>query len=167
METNRLRLRRYRAEDLDDFLAIFSDPEVVRFEPYAPMTREEAQSALQDRMGTAEFIAVERLSDHTVIGNIYLGQRDFQSLELGYAFRRDCWGQGYARESCEALIDDAFAHGIHRIFAECDPENPASWRLLERLGFSREGHLRQNVYFHTDAEGHPRWNDTFIYARLV
>ena len=101
-----------------------------------------------------------------MIGNVYLGRRDFGALELGYLFRRDCWGQGYARESCEAVIEAAFAAGVHRIFAECDPNNAASWRLLERLSFAREGHLRQNIYFHTDSDDRPIWKDTFLYARL-
>lgn len=166
MDTQRLRLRRYRAEDFDDFFAYVSDPEVVRFEPYGPMTLDEARSALRDRIASEEFVAVERLSDGRMIGNVYLGRRDFNALELGYVFSRDCWGQGFARESCEALIRAAFAVGVHRIYAECDPENAASWRLLERLGFVREGHLRQNVYFHTAPDGQPLWKDTFIYARL-
>ena len=60
----------------------------------------------------------------------------------------------------------AFAAGVHRIYAECDPENENSWRLLERLGFSREAHLRQNVYFWKDTDGNPIWKDTYVYARL-
>lgn len=166
MNTSRLLLRDYRAEDLDGFYAYVSDPEVVRFEPYLPMTRDEAADALRDRIGNPEFIAVERLSDHRLIGNLYLGQRDFNARELGYVFCRDCWGQGYAREACEALIQSAFHSGVHRIYAECDPQNAASWRLLERLAFVREGHLRKNVFFHTDSDGAPIWKDTFLYARL-
>ena len=166
MQTQRLLLRRFRAEDFDDFLACFSDPEVVRFEPYEPMSPEDARNALQSRIGSDEFIAVERRSDGRIIGNVYLGRRDFQALELGYVFSRDCWGQGYAQESCSAAIEAAFAAGVHRIFSECDPQNAASWRLLERLGFAREAHLRQNVFFHTDPDGHPIWKDTFIYSRL-
>lgn len=166
MQTQRLLLRRFRAEDFDDFLACFSDPEVVRFEPYEPMTPEDARIALQARIDSDEFIAVERLSDGRMIGNVYLGRRDFQALELGYVFCRDCWGQGYAQEICTAAIDAAFAAGVHRVYAECDPQNAASWRLLERLGFAREAHLRRNVFFHTDPDGRPVWKDTFIYSRL-
>ena len=101
-----------------------------------------------------------------LIGNVYLGKREFNSLELGYVFNRSFWGQGYAKESCEAVIRKAFSEGIHWIYAECDPENPNSWKLLERLGFTREAHLRQNVSFWTDAQGKPIWKDTFIYGFL-
>ena len=165
-ETGRLLLRRHQPADLQDLYAYLSDPEVVKFEPYRPMTLEEAREHLTWRIGTDEMVAVERKADHRMIGNVYLGRRDFDTLELGYVFRRDCWGQGYAVESCEALIAQAFAQGVHRIFAECDPENIASWRLLERLGFRREAHLRQNVFFWRDADGAPIWKDTYIYARL-
>lgn len=166
MNTSRLLLRGYQTGDLDDFHAYISDPEVVRFEPYLPMTREEAEAELHSRIGNPEYIAVERLSDHRLIGNLYLGQREFNTLELGFVFRRDCWGKGYARESCEAAIRSAFDFGVHRIHAECDPTNENSWRLLERLSFVREGYLRSNVYFHTDSDGNPIWKDTFIYGLL-
>lgn len=166
MKTSHLLLRGYRAEDLDDFHAYVSDPEVVRFEPYLPMTRDEAASALQGRIDNPEFVAVERLSDNRLIGNIYLGRRDFNALEIGFVFCRDCWGKGYAHEGCEALIQAAFDSGVHRIYAECDPKNTASWHLLEKLAFVREGHLRKNIFFHTDSDGQPLWKDTFLYALL-
>lgn len=81
-------------------------------------------------------------------------------------FNKDYWGKGYARESCNKLIELEFANGIHRIFAECDPDNLASWRLLESLGFVREAHLRENIYFWKDDNNNPIWKDTYIYAKL-
>ena len=76
------------------------------------------------------------------------------------------WGKGYAKESCKELIALAFSNGVHRIFAKCDPKNQASWRLLESLGFEREAHLKQNVYFWKDDTGKPIWKDTYIYAKV-
>lgn len=64
------------------------------------------------------------------------------------------------------IIEHVFQGGVHRIFAECDPENQNSWRLLESLGFEREAHLKQNVYFWTDAQGNPLWKDTYVYSML-
>ena len=101
-----------------------------------------------------------------MIGNVYLGKREFESLEIGYVFNKEYWGNGYARESCAALMKKAFAEGVHRIFAECDPDNLGSWKLLENLGFTREAHLRKNVYFWKDENDTPIWKDTFIYAIL-
>lgn len=165
-ETERLILRRYAEEDLEDLLEYLSDGEVVKYEPYRPMTPEEAKKDLAWRLRTDEMIAVERKDTHKMIGNVYLGKRKFEALELGYIFRRDCWGMGYAVESCEAMVRKAFADGVHRIYAECDPLNERSWKLLERLGFRREAHLKQDVYFWKDERGRPIWKDTYIYARL-
>lgn len=165
-ETDRLILRRYRGSDLQDLYEYLSDKEVVKFEPYQPMTPEEAEQNLEWRISTEEMIAVELKSNHKMIGNVYLGKRDFESLEIGYVFNKKYWGKGYAKESCEKLIELAFSAGIHRIFAECDPQNAGSWRLLETLGFEREAHLRKNVYFWKDDKNKPIWKDTYIYAKL-
>lgn len=67
------------------------------------------------------------------------------------------WGKGYAKESCLALAEQTFSCGVHRIFAECDPENLSSWKLLKSLGFEREAHLKQNIYFWKDNENKPIW----------
>ena len=167
IETERLILRRYREDDLQDLYEYLSDPEVVKFEPYLPMSMEETVAELRSRIADPEMIAVELKSTGKLIGNLYLGKREFDTLELGYVFNRHYWGQGYAKESCEALIQQAFSEGIHRIYAECDPENSNSWRLLERLGFTKKAHFRQNVFFWKDAQGNPIWKDTFLSARLA
>lgn len=166
LETERLILRRFTADDLNDLYEYLSDAEVVKFEPYKAKSIEETKGDFEWRMGTDEMIAVELKENHKLIGNIYLGKRDFDSLEIGYVFNRSFWGKGYAKEGCGAIIRRAFDNGVHRIFAECDPENVNSWRLLEALGFEREAHLKQNVYFWTDDSGNPIWKDTFIYSKL-
>lgn len=166
IETPRLILRRYKESDLEGLYQYLSDPEVVRFEPYRTMDMEETKAELQRRIASDEMIAAELKETGAIIGNVYLGRRDFESFELGFVFNRGCWGKGLASESCRAVMDKAFADGAHRIFAECDPENENSWRLLEALGFRREGHLLQNVYFWTDESGSPIWKDTYIYGKL-
>lgn len=167
VETDRLILRGYEKSDLQDLHECLSNPEVVRYEPYQAMGLREVEKCLEQRISSEEMIAVELKRSHKLIGNVYLGKRDFEALELGYVFSRDYWGKGYAKESCMALIQRAFSQGTHRIFAECDPENLGSWRLLEALGFSREAHLRQNVYFWKDAQNKPIWKDTYVYAKLA
>ena len=166
LETERLILRPFRETDLKDLYEYLSDGETVRYEPYRPMTLAETRDNLRWRMDTGAMIAVERREDHKLIGNLYFAKGDFETAELGYVFNRRFWGHGYASESCRALIADAFAGGVHRIIAECDPENANSWRLLEALCFTREAHLRKNVYFWKDEQGSPIWKDTYVYARL-
>lgn len=165
-ETPRLILRRYQDGDLEDLFEYLSDPLTVAFEPYGPMTLAETQEELQRRISSPEMTAVELKPAGKLIGNIYLGSREFQTLELGYVFNRAYWGRGLAAEACRALVQQAFSKGAHRVFAECDPNNENSWRLLEALGFRREGHLKRNVYFQTDESGDPIWKDTYIYAKL-
>ena len=166
IETDRLVLRRFRKEDLQDLYEYLSDEETVRFETYKPMDMDEVNANLDWRISTDEMIAVELKSNHKLIGNVYLGKRDCNALEMGYVFNRQFRGQGYAVESCTALIRRAFSEGVHRIYTECDPCNPASWKLLERLGFTREGHFRQNVFFWKDKDNNPIWKDTYVYGIL-
>lgn len=166
LETERLLLRRYRKDDLQDLLEYLSDPEVVKFEPYRPMSLEEVKENLKWRISTEEMIAVESKADHKMIGNVYLGKREFDTLEIGYVFNRKYWGKGFAAESCKVLLKEAFRKGIHRIYGECDPANGNSWKLLEALGFEREACFKQNVYFWKDDAGAPIWKDTYVYARL-
>ena len=73
-------------------------------------------------------IAVELRDGGGLIGNVYLGRREFQSMELGFVFNREYWGNGYASESCRAVLEKTFGEGVHRVYAECDPENENSWR---------------------------------------
>lgn len=167
VETPRLILRPFRMEDFSDLLEYLSDPQVTAFEPYKPMTPEEVRENLIWRVGTGAMIAVELKATGKLIGNVYLGKRDFDSLELGYAFNAAYWGKGYAKESCRAAITRAFRSGTHRIYAECDPNNAPSWHLLEALGFRREGHLRKNVWFWKDDRGNPIWKDTYLYGKLT
>lgn len=88
LETPRLLLRRHRPADFQDVYACLSDAEVVRYEPYRPMTPEEVKKNLEWRISTPEMIAVEHRQTGRLIGNIYLGRRDFDALELGYVFNR-------------------------------------------------------------------------------
>ena len=105
IETDRLILRRFCKEDLQDLYEYLSDEAVVRFEPYKPMDMDEVKDNLDWRISTNEIIAVELKSSHKLIGNVYLGKRDCNALELGYAFNRQFWG----REAC------VFGHDTNRI----------------------------------------------------
>ena len=101
-----------------------------------------------------------------MIGNIYYGNRDDEAREVGYIINARYRRQGFACEALCAVIENGFRQGVHRIYAACDARNTASWKLLEKAGLEREAHLRQNVFFHRDANGAPIWKDTLIYAIL-
>ena len=166
IETERLIIRKHEEKDLNDLHEYLSDEEVVRFEPYTAMSLEETKKNLEWRISSDEIFALELKSTGKMIGNVFLGKRECETLELGYVLNRNFWKKGYAYEACIALCDNAFSKGIHRIEANCDPLNTASWKLLERLGFLREGHLIKDIYFRKNSDGKPIWKDTFIYSKL-
>ena len=97
---------------------------------------------------------------------IYCGTRNYAAKVVGYIINKEYQRQGFAGEALSAVIHNAFREGVHRVYAECDPRNTASWKLLESLGFRREAHFRQNFYFWKDADGSPIWKDTYVYAIL-
>ena len=92
IETERLILRRYKKEDLQDLFEYVSDTKVVEYEPYKPLTLNETKENLNWRMETDEMIAIEMKHSHKMIGNVYMGKREFESLELGYVLNRNYWG---------------------------------------------------------------------------
>ena len=91
-ESERLILRRYKKEDIQDLFEYLSDQEVVKYEPYKPLTFEETEENLKWRISTEEMIAVELENSHKMIGNVYMGKRDFEALEIGFVFNRNYWG---------------------------------------------------------------------------
>ncbi len=166
IKTDHLILRPFRDNDFNDLYEYLSDPVAVQYEPYQPMNQEEVLESLKWRISTDEMIAVELMSESKLIGNIYLGQRDDNTIELGYVFNLKYARKGYAYQACQTLIQEAFHRGIQRILAECDPENIASWKLLEKLGFKKEAHLIKNIFFWKDEQGLPIWKDTYIYSLI-
>lgn len=167
METDRLTIRRFCAADWEDLYAYLSDPEVLRFEPYAPFSVEQCKLEAKRRAADEAFWAVCLKENGRLIGNLYFSGQAEQTWELGFVFHASYQGKGYALESARALIDHAFLEwNVRRIISLCNPENERSWKLLERLGMRRERHLFKNVTFHTDAFGNPIYFDTYEYGLL-
>lgn len=86
-----------------------------------------------------------------------------RELTLGYILRRDCWGYGYATEAAQALLRLGFGDmGAHRIISDCDVDNLASARVMEKVGMQREGVLRQSFW----SPPHFAWRDCYLYTIL-
>ncbi len=99
--------------------------------------------------------------ERRAIGTLAAGERRDGVVEIGYLLARAHWGQGFAREGVTRLVDRLFLEeGYRRIFADTDPENAASNRLLERLGFRCEGRLREEWDTHIGVR------DSFIWGLL-
>lgn len=166
--TKRLILRSFTESDGNDLHEYLSDPNVVKFEPYQPLTLAECHQEAERRSHDGAFIAVCLKESGKLIGNIYFDRREYDAWELGFVFNSAFQGMGYAYESAKEVLQNAFSVlGIRRVVAFCDPNNISSWRLLERLGLRREGHLLQNVYFDMDENGNPFWKDTYEYGMLA
>lgn len=167
IRTERLILRSFRESDYDDLYEFLSQLRDDEFEGYPGITYENGRAHLQERVGSADYRAVELAETGKVIRNIYCGSRDYAAKEVGYIINKRFQRLGYAREALAAAVVNAFEEGAHRVYAECDPRNAASWKLLESVGFQREAHLRQNIFFRRDEQGKPIWKDTFVYAMLA
>ncbi len=167
LTTQRLLIRSFKESDWKDLYEYLSDERVIRYEPYEVFSEDQCKQEAIRRSKDDAFLAVCLKDTNKVIGNLYLSEQDFNTWELGYVFNHSYQGNGYATESAGELLREAFDHlGARRIIAMCNPENTASWRLLERLGMRREGHLIKNIYFKKDDAGNPNWQDTFEYALL-
>ncbi|HWH82013.1 MAG TPA: GNAT family N-acetyltransferase [Burkholderiaceae bacterium] len=152
IETERLRVRLVEEADLPGLFAVNGDPEVTQYLPYETWRSPADGQAWFERMagiqvtGNAHQFVVVRKDSGEVIGSCLLFRFDQRSAraELGYVLGRAHWGHGLMREALVALLGCAFgALALRRIEAEIDPRNAASLRLIERLGFAREGLLRQ------------------------
>jgi len=156
LTTERLVLRAVTERDAPALYEIFSDPAVMRFWSRPPMESIEEAIALVREIEsgwnarTLLQWGITSKGEGAVIGTctLYRWDRTHRRAELGYVLRRERWGAGIATEAVRAVLDHAFGTmNLHRIGADTDPRNAASARLLERLGFSREG-LQRETYFH-------------------
>ncbi|MGH3332885.1 MAG: GNAT family N-acetyltransferase [Nocardioidaceae bacterium] len=170
IQTERLRLRAHRPDDLESLLDYYSDPEVARYIPWQPWSRSEAEEHLQkrlqrtgiDRSDSAAALVVEH--GQRVIGDVVLWPADetLERGEMGWAFHPAAAGHGYATEAVQALIDVAFGtYGMRRVIAQVDSRNAASAKLCARIGMRREAYLRQDFW----AKG--EWTDNVIYGLLA
>lgn len=110
-ETDRLILRRYEEDDLQDLYEYLSNPKVVEYEPYKTKTLKETEDNLKWRVSSDEMIAVELKSAGKMIGNVYLGKRDFESLEIGYVFNEDIGTRDMQRKAVKSLWNWHFKQG--------------------------------------------------------
>jgi len=154
LETPRLRLRQLTPADVSAILKHFGNAQVVQFIEMQPIkTLEQANEWLKwmgDFYAAQDGLrwAIETRSDLAFIGSagLHHWEREHHCAELGFDITQDYWGEGYATEVARALIEFAWQHmHLNRLQADVMQGNRASMRVLEKLGFQREGLLRQRV----------------------
>ncbi|MGE5579295.1 MAG: GNAT family N-acetyltransferase [Bacillota bacterium] len=147
-----------------------SKPEVVQYDAETVSDEEECKAKAAARANSKAFWAVTLKETGKMIGHVYFAQADppeFLTWEIGYIFNPAFWGKGYATEACRRILKYGFEDlGAHRVTAGCSPDNPPSWRLLERLGMRREAYEKKFGFFHRTPEGEPIWLDAYKYAIL-
>ena len=152
LQTERLRLRPLRESDAQGIFAIRSNPTVMRYHSSPPWTTIDQAYALiavaTEALQTGDHLrlGIERKQDQALIGTCGLFHLDEQCrrAEIGYELHLDAWGKGYMHEAQWALLEYAFSDlALNRIEADIHPANIASAKSVERLGFRKEGHLRE------------------------
>ncbi len=147
-----LRLRPLAPRDRERVFALYADKEAVRFGFQPKMdTLDDADELIERtrRLAADRSIfhwAVASTTDDAVVGHATLFHLDVEQgrAEVGYSVLRELWGRGLGAGAVALLAGFAFdVLGLRRLEADVDPRNTASLRLLERLGFVREGHLRE------------------------
>ena len=168
LSTTRVRLRELEERDVSGLLELANDPEVTRWVHWPARSREALEAfvrAAHERRAQSlrtDFpLAAESKERGELVGFLHLRitSVEFEQAELGaYLFAR-YWGQGLATEMGAAVRDFGLRQlRLRRLFAYCDTENVGSARVLEKLGFVREGTLRSRLKL----DG--VWRDSHLYA---
>jgi ribosomal-protein-alanine N-acetyltransferase len=169
IETERLILRPIEPGDWRAVHGFTSLPEVMRYLHDEPFTEDDARQfatrwSAQTGDGWPEVMAVLLRADGRMIGYVPFEWYNpkYRTREIGWVFHPEHHGQGYATEAARAVLRLAFETlGLHRVVADCDPRNTASYRVMEKLGMRREAHHVNCVQIHGE------WADEYFYAILA
>jgi [ribosomal protein S5]-alanine N-acetyltransferase len=169
LHTARLRLRPFTGADAAALFALHSNAHVLRYwdsPPWSDPACAERFLAVSRQMaedGSGARLAMDRVSDGVFIGwcGLTRWNPEHRSASMGYCLDDAAWGHGYATEGARAVLQWAFdTLDLNRVQAEADTRNVASARVLEKLGFLREGTLREDCVVNGDV------SDSGVYGLL-
>lgn len=169
LETERLILRRMEKRDAADLFACFSDPGASRYSIWSPhrnlaYTKNYVRYMMRSyRAREAMVFCIVLKEENRVIGTCSFTEMDtaYKVAEIGYTLSPAYWHCGYGSEAVKALLKFGFETiGLLRVSARVMPENRASSKLLQRLGFKQEGYLSGGIY----CKGRP--HDVCLYGLL-
>lgn len=155
LETARLILRKPEVRDVDDYMEFVNSEFVMRYNAMTPVTKEKAAARFSEDPGDWSSIAMEAKASGKVIGMIFTGEDSLRwgvaSKEFSYFLREEEARKGYMKEALHALIAHFFEkENLTCVSARCFAPNIASQRLLESLGFHRDGMVRKCVRGYRD-----------------
>jgi RimJ/RimL family protein N-acetyltransferase len=170
LETPRLRLRRFMKDDGAAFLAYRNDPLIARYQSWTSCSEEEAAAFIEEQQallpgGPGKWFqfAIELKDGGALAGDcaFKINEDDARQAEIGFTLASEHQHKGYAAEAIARVLGYGFDESkLHRVIAVTDCENYPAVALLERLGFRREAHFIQNIWF----KG--KWGDEYLYALL-
>lgn len=171
IKTDRLILRPFEKQDLEEVLAYYALPDVQRYLEWKARDASEARAAFDamrkqtrlTRPGDIMSFAVVRKSDGKVLGHTSIKWTDATANqgEVRFAIAPTFRKHGYGSEAVKALISYAFdQHKLHRIFARTAGKNEPSARLLKSLGMRLEAHYREHALFQGE------WDEELHFAIL-
>jgi len=164
IETDRLLIRNFKPEDWQDVFAYCSDSLVMHYIPMGVMNEEEVKEFVAEEPNEeTECYAIEEKASNKVIGQlIYHPWFMKHTYEIGWIIHPSFQSMGFASEAAKAVLDYGFQiRKLHRIIATCQPDNPASWKVAEKIGMRREGFFQQCIYKEDGT-----WWDEYFYAIL-
>ena len=142
IETHRLRIRSFQPNDWQAVYDYTSDPDVMMYIPEGPFTPEQAKAFVADNMSEqAHFVAVLLKTADMLVGHMeFHPWFASQTYEIGWVFNRAYHGYGYATEAAEEVVRYGFEDlALNRIHAKHFGSNPASGRVMRKVGMSLEG----------------------------
>jgi RimJ/RimL family protein N-acetyltransferase len=158
LETNRLILRPLEDRDIAAFSAYRSDPEIARYQGWgAPYSVEQAEDFIEQQksvtpgeIGQWLQLGMELKDGGTLIGDVafVIIKDSHNQAEIGMTLSRPFQGKGYGTEAVRELVRYLFDElVVHRIIANCDPDNTPAHFLLERVGLRREGCFIDSLWY--------------------
>ena len=162
-DSARLTMRPQTVDDAEALFEAYRDAELMRYwssGPHADVAQTRDYLAARDQPSDWRGWTMCERATGAVVGTLAAHDSRPGVAAIGYMVLRRHWGQGYAREGVARLIEVLWAEGHRRIWADTDPDNARSNALLERLGFTREGHLRG------EWETHIGVRDSYIWGLL-
>ena len=164
----RTRLREFVSADGAAAFSIVGDDRVTKFLSFDSRSPAAAQEMIDGAVQRAKsqprnefYLAMTQLDDDGLIGFCRLALTGVKAAKLGYAVAADHWGRGYASDAVSIMLGFAFGSlSLHRVTAAIGPDNAASQAVVEKLGFVREGVLRDHVFTNG------AWRDSVLYSLL-
>lgn len=164
IESKRLIIRNFQKDDWEDVASWCTDAKTMHYIPIGVLTPQEVKEIVSESPDEeTECYAIYEKNLARVIGEIiYHPWYNPLTWELGWIIHPHFQKQGYASEAAQAVLAYGFQHQkLHRIIATCQPDNPPSWKVAEKIGMKREGHFRKCT-----PKDNNIWWDEYFYAIL-